>query len=47
MKTTSLERKLTNRALSTWQRVRSTSELQNLIARREVALATLPISDDF
>ena len=39
------ETKLTQTVLETWNRLRSTAELQSLIARRSLALAEIEIDE--
>jgi hypothetical protein len=41
MKNKTTEDKLTSTALASWNRLRSSTELQGLISRRELALASI------
>ena len=43
MTKTQIENKLSQTILQTWNRVRSSTELQSLISRRELALAEVEI----
>ena len=43
MKNNQTEQTLTERAIMTWQRLRSSDELQSFIGRRELALQAIPV----
>lgn len=45
MKTTNTTQKTISKVIDTWNRVRTTAEIENFLARREMALVTVRIDD--
>lgn len=45
MKTTTITQKTISKVIASWNRVRTSAEIENFLARREMALATVRIDD--